>query len=299
MKHAVVSLLIAASILLAACGDSEQAAESGAATQTQAPQTASVQQQPAQSTSEASAPGTPAAKADEPEEATEQVAETAEGAEAKDEPATKGTPPLKLAQLPPRSPAASKFKEGVNYTRLSPTQPVNVSPDQVQIVEFFWYGCPHCYALDPKLEAWRKGAAPAGKPDYVVFTRVPGAWSDIARFHARFYFAAESLGKLEELHPLIFKAIHEENNPLNTVDKAREFFAAHGVDAQAFQKNFGAMSLERKLDEANTFAQRSRVTGVPMFVVNGKFVLDVGTAGGEDQLIQLLNELAGREHVAR
>ena len=296
MKHSIAFLVVAASLCIAGCSDERSPAE-GADPAPAAAATAQPQAAPTATASTVTADGAPAEKADQVEEVTEQVAETAEGAEAKDEPATKGAPALKLAQLPPRAPAGSKFKEGIHYTRLSPVQPVSVSPDQVEIVEFFWYGCPHCYALDPMVESWR--TTTQGKPDYVVFRRVPGAWSDIARFHARFYFAAESAGKLEELHPLIFKEIHEKNNPLNTVDKAREFFGAHGVDAQAFQKHFGAMSIERKLDDANTFAQRSRVTGVPTFVVNGKFVVDVASAGGEEQLFQLLNELAANEHIAR
>lgn len=225
---------------------------------------------------------------------TERVAEVEEGAEA-DEPPAKGAPVLKLAQIS-RTATSSKFKEGANYLRLSPTQSVDVSPDQVQIAEIFWYGCPHCNALDPMVEAWRKSTQPGGKPAYVVFTRIPAAWNEVTRFHGRFYFAAESLGKLDELHPLIFREIHEKGNPLNTIDKAREFFVAHGVDANDFQKNFGAMTIERKLDNALLLAQRYRATGVPHFVVNGKYTTDVPMSGSPEQLFQLLNELAAREH---
>lgn len=226
----------------------------------------------------------------------ERVAEVEENSEATDDTTAKGAAVLKLAQLPPRNAAPSRFKEGVNYQRLTPTQSVDISPDQVQVAEIFWYGCPHCNALDPQLEAWRKSTQPGGKPAYVVFTRIPAAWNEITRFHARFYFAAESLGRLEELHPLIFQEIHDKGNPLNTLDKAREFFAAHGVDAKDFQKNFGAMSIERKLDNALLLAQRYRASGVPHFVVNGKYFTDVPMSGSPELLLQLLNELAAREH---
>jgi protein dithiol oxidoreductase (disulfide-forming) len=273
--------------------------------ETQAPASSVAVSAPTQPPSDASAASqetttgdTVAQKSGEsPDAVEEQVAETDEGTESNEEPAPKNsTPQLKLAQIPPRAVAGSRFKEGVHYLRLSPTQPVNVSPDQVQIVEFFWYGCPHCNALDPRLEAWRTGTQPGSKPDYVVFTRVPGAWNEIARRHGRFYFAAESLGKLDELHPLIFREIHERGNPLDTIESARKFFASHGVDEQAFQKHFGALSIDRKLDDANMLAQRHRITGVPMFAVNGKFTTDVQMAGGEEQLLSLLNELAAREH---
>jgi protein dithiol oxidoreductase (disulfide-forming) len=291
------SVLFAAILILVACSKNEPV--NAAATQNAKGATPSTQSvaapAPEGSSTSESAPQKPAdAEASVPNE---QVAETEEGAEQVDDVAAKGSKPiLKLAQLPPRAPTASRFKEGVHYQRLTPTQPVNVSPDQVQIAEVFWYGCPHCNALDPHLEAWRKSTEPNGKPPYVVFIRIPAAWNDATRFHGRFYYAAESLGRLDELHPLIFREIHVNGNPLNTIDKAREFFAAHGVDAQDFQKNFGALSIEHKLDEANLLAQRYRTTGVPHLVINGKYTTDVGLAGGEDQLLLLLNELAAREH---
>jgi thiol:disulfide interchange protein DsbA len=296
MKHPGDAFVLTALIAsIAACGQSEEGNSAATSTPVVAEKGVTAAGAPAAETP-ANAVGEPSTQKQEPtEKATERVAETEEGAEAIEEPANKASAPLKLAQLPPRVPAGSKFKEGVHYLRLSPTQPVSVSPDQVQIVEFFWYGCPHCNAIDPRVEAWRKSTQPGGKPDFVVFSRIPAVLNDRWRFHARFYYAAESLGKLEELHPLVFREIHEKGNPLDTIDLAREFFAAHDVDAQAFQKNFGAMSLERKLDDANKLAQRDHVSSVPTFVVNGKYTLDVPSAGGEEQLFALLNELAARE----
>jgi protein dithiol oxidoreductase (disulfide-forming) len=302
MKNPGSQIFFAALILLfAACGKNEPV--NAAVTQPKTPAGTSTAAQPGSQNAEPQVPAdaSVAQKANEteaPAAATpERITEVDEGPDVPDEPVAKNSNvPLKLAQLPPRAPANSHFKESVNYQRLSPTQAVDVAPDQVQIAEVFWYGCPHCNALDPYLENWRKGALPAGKPAYVVFVRIPAAWNEITRFHARFYFAAESLGRLDELHPLIFKEIHANGNPLNTIDKAREFFGEHGVSANDFQKNFGAMTLERKIDNANLLAQRYRVTGVPHFVVNGKYFTDVGMAGGPEQLLRLLNELAAREH---
>ncbi len=297
MKQAIFALVLTTFLAaLVGCNQNEPAKSAGTSVAPSETPVAAVAT-PAAKTASPAANGQAAGIQTPTEEVTEDTNETDENVESGNALAAKDVvAPLKLAQLPPRSSAASRFKEGVNYTRLSPTQPVDVSPDQVEIVEFFWYGCPHCNALDPKVEAWRKSKPPGGKADYVVFRRLPATWNDITRFHGRFYFAAESLGRLDELHPLIFNEIHVNGNPLNTVDKAREFFAAHGVDAQAFQKSFGAMSVERSLDNANTLAQRYRITGVPTFVINGKFTADVGTAGGEEQLFALLNELAAREH---
>jgi len=304
MKNPVDKFLLAMLVVgLVACGKNESvnaaapppptaAGKTEAAAVTAAPSPASAET-PATSVREEDAPKPSDSEAP-PSERIAEVEET----EPSQEPIVKGnaSPPLKLAQLQPRVTGNSRFKEGTHYQRLSPTQSVDVSPDQVQIVEFFWYGCPHCYALDPQLEAWRTSTQPNGKPPYVVFSRIPATWDDTTRFHGRFYFAAESLGKLDELHALIFREIHVNGNPLNTLDKAREFFAAHGADAQEFQKHFGAMSLERKLDNANLLAQRYRINSVPTLVVNGKYVTDLSMAGGPDPLLLLLNELAAREH---
>jgi len=281
-----ITWLITLWVVLAACGKGESEARPASEAVAPAPAAtaapASAQTQSAAEPAQETPPAT---------EVVEQVAETDDGVEQEPNPDAKNAPILKLAQLAPRAPATAKYKEGVHYQRLSPTQPVDVSPDQVQVTESFWYGCPHCYALEPQVEKWLA----SGKPDYVVFTRMPGAWDEVKRRHGRLFFAAESLGKLEELHPHIFREIHDKNNALLTVDQVRAFFNAHGVDDAAFQKHYGALSIERKLDQAHLLMQRYRISGVPAFVVNGKYTLDVSSAGGEQQVFELINELAARE----
>jgi thiol:disulfide interchange protein DsbA len=242
----------------------------------------------------------------------EQVSETEDGAESTSDTPAKVTtaPTLKLtsaASEPKAMPSA--FKEGVHYRRLTPTQPTNAPPGQVEIAEVFWYGCPHCFALESKLESWRKDSATEesaaqsdarrskNKPSYVVFQRIPGAINEAALVHARVFYTAELLGKLETLHSLIFREVQLNGNPLNSMDKAKAFFAANGVSQADFDKVFTSFALESKLQNANMLLRRYRVSSVPFFVVNGKFTTDISSAGGEEQLFQLLNELAAREHV--
>jgi thiol:disulfide interchange protein DsbA len=224
----------------------------------------------------------------------EQVSETGDGTESVGEtPTTQpSTAPLKLAAAPETKSMSYAFKEGVNYQVLAPTQPNHASPGQIEVVEVFWYGCPHCFALDPKLETWRR----KGKPSYVAFQRIPATWNDATQFHGRVFYAAEQFGKLDELHPLIFREIHLNGNMLNTMDKCKAFFTAHGVSKADFDKVFASSGLESKLQNAALLNKRYRVQGVPFFVVNGKYTTDVASAGGEEQLLQLLNELAAREH---
>jgi thiol:disulfide interchange protein DsbA len=282
---------------LAACGgnDDSSSTESQSEPAKQSTQTQVIA--PSDTAQPKAIVNTPSDSAANTEPAPRQVSETDDGSETIDEPAPSksATPTLRLASAakPEPKPAPSQFKEGVNYQRLVPTQPTGVSPGQVEIVEVFWYGCPHCFALDPKLEAWRQKA----KPSYVVFSRIPATWNDATLFHARVFYTADLLGKLEQLHTPIFREIHLNGNLLNTMDKTKAFFTAQGIDKSEFDKTFASFTLEQKIRTATEMNRRYKVQSVPFFIVNGKYTLDVASAGSEEQLLQLLNELAAREHV--
>jgi protein dithiol oxidoreductase (disulfide-forming) len=287
-----VSVLVGVltALALAACNGTDPVpptAPAATPAQKATTQAAAIQQESASETATAESTETSAAP--------EQVTETDDGTESVTEapPATTTGSGLKLAAASSEPKlTASAFKEGVHYRRLVPTQPISAPSGQVEVAEIFWYGCPHCFALDSKLENWRKS-----KPDYAMFVRIPGAINEAALFHGRIFYAAELLGKLDELHPAIFREIHLNGNALNTMDKAKAFFTANGVTPAAFDKAFASFKLESKVQNANLLLRRYRVTGVPYFVVNGKFTTDVESAGGEEPLLQLLNELAAREHV--
>jgi thiol:disulfide interchange protein DsbA len=192
------------------------------------------------------------------------------------------------------------WQEGVNYTRLVPAQPTSVPAGQVEVLEFFWYACPHCYAIDPLVESWKKT-----KPAYVSFSRIPVMWNEGHRSLARLYYALESLGKLDQLHPQIFKEIHVNNNPLvgaNPSDAAESeriqtaFVVKLGISESDFKKAYHSFAVETALQRADQLVQRYRVDGVPTFVVNGKYVADVRTAGSPERLVTLIGDLAAQEY---
>jgi thiol:disulfide interchange protein DsbA len=195
--------------------------------------------------------------------------------------------------------APTPWQEGVNYTRLVPAQPTAVAAGQVEVLEFFWYACPHCYALDPLVEAWKKT-----KPAYVSFSRVPVMWNEGHRSLARLFYTLDSIGKLNDLHAAIFKEIHVKNDPmvdLSNDDAQSEriqtaFVQTQGVSAEAFKNAYHSFSVENSLQRADQLVQRYRISGVPAFVINGKYVADVGTAQGEDRLMALVSDLAAMEH---
>jgi thiol:disulfide interchange protein DsbA len=193
------------------------------------------------------------------------------------------------------------WQEGVNYSRLVPAQPIDAPAGQVEVLEFFWYGCPHCYALEPTIEAWAKS-----KPAYVTFTRVPVLWNPGDRALGRLYYAVSGLGKIDDLHGAIFKEIHVNNDPLIGADPedtatnermALAFVRKFGISDQDFRSKYEHdMGVETAMQHADQLVQRYRVSSVPDFVVNGKFVADVATAGSPEKLISLINDLTAAEH---
>jgi protein dithiol oxidoreductase (disulfide-forming) len=192
------------------------------------------------------------------------------------------------------------WQDGVNYTRLVPAQPTAVPTGQVEVLEFFWYACPHCYAIDPLVAAWLKT-----KPSYVTFSRVHVEWNEGHRSLARLYYTLDSMGKLDQLHSEIFKEIHVNGNPLVAADPNNSaqseriqtaFVVKFGVSEAEFAKTYHSMPVDLALQRADELVQRYRVDSVPRFVVNGKYLADVSTAGSPERLISLIGDLAAQEH---
>ena len=286
-KLFAVALLAVAFIMSTACSKEPQSA---APAQQVAEPAASARP----SGAEAAAPDAAEATTTEestPTAPTETVTETEDAPPPAEQAASTVQSNLRLATAT-SAPATEHFKEGANYRKVVPAQPTNVAPGKVEVVEFFWYGCGHCFQLDPTIEAWRN----KGKPAYVEFARVPGMWNDTLRMHARLYYTVEALGKLDSLHSTIFREIHVNNNPLNSVDQMTAFFKKHGVSPEEFQKTFASFAVESKLQRADFLNRRFQIDSVPQVAVNGKYLTDVGKAGGEPQLFQLVEELAAHEH---
>jgi protein dithiol oxidoreductase (disulfide-forming) len=201
------------------------------------------------------------------------------------------------------APIPARWIEGKHYSALVPTQPTSVAPDRVEVVEVFWYGCGHCFHLEPTIEDWRK----TKKPAYVEFSRLPVIWNEITRAHARLFFTIEALGKREELHPLVFHEIHVNGNVLADADPEkteamqRDFLLAHGVTAAEFTNVYRSLDVAARLRRAEDLKRRYGATSVPLMVVNAKYTTDIGMAGGgkeggETDLMQLVNDLAASEH---
>lgn len=203
----------------------------------------------------------------------------------------------RLAQLPAdQQLPGGKWKPGVNYQPLVPSQPTSVGPGKVEVVEVFWLGCPHCYALEPYVQAWLKN-----KPAYVEFVRVPVMWGPAHRAHAHLFYTLQALNR-PELVQKAFDAIQQQHQMLmgssedETLQAQEAFAKANGVAADEFAKAYNSFSVNSNLQRAEQLTQRYHVTGVPLLVIDGKYTTDIGEAGGPDKLFALVDDLAAAEH---
>jgi thiol:disulfide interchange protein DsbA len=202
----------------------------------------------------------------------------------------------RLAALPANQQLPDgRWKLGTNYKPLVPPQPTSVPAGKVEVVEVFWYGCPHCDVLEPYITSWMKS-----KPAYIEPVRVPVMWGPAHRAHAKLFYTLEAL-KRPDLHQKVFDAIHRESNKLvgdneaATLQSQLAFAQAQGIGAEQFKDAWNSFSVASSLQRAEQLTQRYRVEGVPLIIVNGKYTTDVGMAGSSTQLIALINDLAAGE----
>ena len=189
-----------------------------------------------------------------------------------------------------------RWKAGVHYRPIVPAQTTSAEPGQVEVLEVFWYGCSHCYALDPYLEGWSKS-----KPSYVKFVRMPVMWGPAHRAHGRLFYTLQALGKLDALHSVVFDDIQKRGNLLVDNDEGKTarlqlaFAKANGISEADFTREYNGFFVNSNLQRAEDLGRRYKVEGVPLVIINGKYETDVGMAGGQEQLIQLISDLSATE----
>jgi len=274
MTRTNILLAVAAVMLLVACGGD--------------PETSPAQNEPPAQATAPEAQAQPQAAAEAPELAP--VEESA--ADADDEQAAAEEAIVLATAAPKAEPVAAtqNYSEGQHYTVLTTAQGTSSSPDVVEIAEVFWYGCPHCYNFDPYVANWEKQL-----PDGVALVRLPVMWNPTNEIHARMFYTAEALGKLDEMHQAIFKAIHLDGKTLTTEAEIEEFFAGFGVSAEDFENTFRSFPVETRMKKAKNLTQRYRVQSVPLIIVNGKYVVTGPGIKSFDDMIAVANELVARE----
>ncbi len=291
MKRPFVLLVLLAAVSLGAC--SREASQSLPSAEAQ-PSAAA--QQPASNATAAASPSAATAHSAAAQSSTQPAAPEST-AEAQDEP---GTASLEhIASMPSNQDLPDgRWKAGVNYDVISPSQPTTAEAGKVEVMEVFWLGCPHCYALEPYIRDWLKK-----KPSYIQFVRVPVMWGPVHRLHAQLFYTLEALGR-DDLVEKAYDTIHRPDNPnpligdteQDTLEQQVKWAQTQGIKPEDFRKAYSSFGVTTSLQHAQEVTDRYHVEGVPEVIIAGKYSSDVGKAGGHPQLIQLMDDLAAFEH---
>jgi thiol:disulfide interchange protein DsbA len=183
---------------------------------------------------------------------------------------------------------AETYVEGKHYKRVE--QSKAVEGDKIEILEFFWYGCPHCYSFEPYLNKWKKE-----KPDNVEFVRVPATFQPLWVLHARAYYALQMLDAGEKIHPKFFSEIHNNKNYMKTFDDLAVFVQKYGVDRSEFIDAMNSFAVENNVRKARKLVDGYKISGVPAVAVNGKYLISASMAGSYDNMIKIINHLIEKE----
>lgn len=185
---------------------------------------------------------------------------------------------------------ARDIDEGIEYKLIKPAVPTD-SGNKIEVVELFWYMCPHCYRAEPEIKAWKKTL-----PDGVVFKRVPAVFNQQWAFHARVFYTAKSLGVLEKIHTPLFEAIHKYKKNINSPKAMAQFFKQHaGTDPAQFMSIYKSFSVDALVRRAVDLSKRYQANGVPSMIVNGKYLTDGPMNDGHPGMMEAVNFLIKKE----
>ncbi len=190
--------------------------------------------------------------------------------------------------------AQKKPEEGSDYLALDKRVPVEAPAGKIEVIEFFWYACPHCNAFEPKLEAWIKK-----NPADVVVKRVPVAFRDNFVPQQRLFYTLEAMGKLDEVHRKVFNAIHVDRLPLDKEDNITSWAEKQGVDKAKFAELYNSFSVSTKARRATQLQDAFKVQGVPALGIAGRWYTDGTLAGNMDRALQVTDYLVAEARKSR
>jgi protein dithiol oxidoreductase (disulfide-forming) len=188
--------------------------------------------------------------------------------------------------------AAAQPKPNVPYERLTPAQPTDAA-GKIEVIEFFWYGCPHCYRLEPSLNQWLKN-----KPADVVFKRVHAIPNEAWGLHAYIYYTLEAMGLLEQYHSKVFEAIHKDQKNLTNRKILDQWLQQNGIDPAKYHEVEKSFSVNARVKRAAQMTVDYKVDGVPRVFVDGKLYTGPEFAGGEDHIMEAVDQMIAAERKA-
>ena len=181
---------------------------------------------------------------------------------------------------------AAAPKEGKDYIKLAKPASVGAPAGKVEVIEFFWYSCPHCNVFEPQFEAWAKS-----QPADVVVRRVPVAFNASFLPQQKLYFTLEGMNLLPQLHAKVFRAIHVERNGLKNDDAIFEWIGKQGVDVAKFKEVYNSFTVANQARKAAQLQNEYDVEGVPAMGVAGRYYTDGTKAGNMDNVLRVVNAL--------
>jgi len=196
---------------------------------------------------------------------------------------------LQLAAL---SAVAEDWVAGEHYEVISPAVR-GTQADKIEVTEFFWYGCGHCYNFEPQVVQWKKTLA-----DDVVVKGSPAMWNALMEVHAKAFYAAEVLGVLDKVHMPLFQAINVDRKRLSDEDELADLFAANGVSREDFSKAFNSFGVGSQVRQANARARAAKISGTPEMMVAGKYRITTRKAGGQANMLKIADFLIAQERAA-
>ena len=188
---------------------------------------------------------------------------------------------------------AESIQAGKQYVELASPVPVS-KPGQIEVVELFWYGCPHCYQFEATINPWVEQL-----PEDVNFVRIPALFGGVWNVHGQLFITLESMKVEQKVHDAVFNAIHKQGKKLATPDEMAEFLATQGVDQTAFLKTYNSFGVKSQMEKAKKLAMAYQISGVPVMIVNGKYRFDIGSSGGPQQALEVADHLIAQERAAQ
>ncbi len=187
--------------------------------------------------------------------------------------------------LIPLSGANAEIVEGKDYTVLTKPQPAE-GGDKIEVLEFFWYGCPHCYSLHPHLKSWL-----ANLPSDVSFQYVPAIFRPNWVPAAKLFYAIETLGITGSLHDKIYDAIHRDKIDLNNESVLFDWIEKQGIDRKKFENTYQSFGVQNQVSKSTQMSRQYELTGVPALVINGKYLTKSKMGGTPQDTIKTLDAL--------
>ena len=163
-------------------------------------------------------------------------------------------------------------------------------PERVEVLEFFWYGCPHCFQFEPHISEWSKT-----KPDNVDFITVAPPLNPAWKVHSQAFYAALVLGVLDKFHEPMFNAIHKDKKAMRKPKDIAKLAESLGLDGDEFEKTMKSFAVDAKIRQSMQKAKDVGISAVPTVIINGKYRTSGTIAGSYPQLIDVLNRLVAQE----